>query len=224
VKQEGHRLRLVIVDDHDIVRVGLQTAIGKRYPVVGAAATGAEALTLVTRALPYVAIVDLRLPDMRGEDVCRQILEVAPKTAVVILSTYQSEENVRSALAAGAAGYVTKAAGLPELMRVLSRLEAGETPNPGECAQQTASRLRVLSEAQHDGVVLTPQQESILELAAQGNTNQEISGRLYISESTVRFHLQKLKKKLGARSKTDLIARAIRMGLISPALEDSLFV
>lgn len=215
-------LRVLIVDDHDIVRVGLCAAVGRRYTVVGAVATGGVALEQAPRMRPDVVIADLRLPDMRGEDLCRRLRAALPGVSVVILSTYLSEETVRHALDAGAASYVTKAAGLPELMKVLGSLQE----QPGQELQQSASqivaRLHCLIASRASFVSVTPHQESILELAARGLTNEQISNRLYISESTVRFHLQNLKKKLGARSKTDLIARAIRSGVISPAPEEEL--
>ena len=209
-------LRVLVVDDHEIVRVGLCATIGQRYAVVGTASTGAEALKLALQLKPDVVVADLRLPDMLGDELCRRLLERLPAMRVVMLSTYVSEETVRLAFQAGAVGYVTKAAGLPELLKVLARLEHGE-PSNGVSAPQVVANLHALT-ASH---VLTPQQESVLELAAQGLTNEQIGARLYLSESTVRFHLQKLKKKFDARSKTDLIARAIRAGAIPPALEDS---
>lgn len=213
-------LRILIVDDHDVVRFGLQATLGKHYPVVGSAATGAEALEIASQTKPDVALVDLRLPDMLGSELCRRLNETLPGVVVVILSTYMSEETVRRALQAGASAYVTKAAGVPELLKVLRRLQQGAASSR-ETVPQVVSRLHALAASRTDTVPLTPQQASVLELAAQGLTNLQIGARLYISESTVRFHLQKLKAKLGARSKTDLIARAIRMGVIPPALEDS---
>lgn len=212
-------LRILIVDDHDIVRLGLWAAISKRYPVVGHAATGEVALECVRKARPNLVLVDFRLPDMTGDELCRRIREVDPGVSVVVLSAYLSEETVRLALGAGAAAYATKAAGLPELMNVLQRLEGGDVPATAETAQQVVARLHATVARRAGAVSLTPHQESILELAAQGLTNNQIAGRLYISESTVRFHLQNLKEKLGARSKTDLVVRAMRLGAISPAPE-----
>jgi DNA-binding NarL/FixJ family response regulator len=217
---EPRRMRVLIVDDHELVREGLIATLGDRYEIVAAAATGAEALELARKTQPDVALVDLRLPDTTGEELCRSLREVTPATAIVILTTYVSDETVRQALQAGASAYVTKAAGLPELLSVLQSLEEGHASADPAAAAQIVTQLHALVARRMDAVPLTPQQESVLELAAQGLTNQEIGARLYISESTVRFHLQKLKKKFDARSKTDLIARAIRAGAISPAAED----
>lgn len=214
-------MRVMIVDDHEIVREGVRATLSNdaRIEVVGEAATGREALRLVRRTLPDVALVDLRLPDMRGEDLTRELTRDFPSTAVVILTTYLSEETVRGALDAGAAAYVTKAAGLPELMAALERIMEGG-PAPGAAAgPQIVKQLHALVESRMSGARPTPQQERVLELAAQGFTNQEIGNRLFISESTVRFHVQKLKAKFEARTKTELIAKAIRTGFIAPAGE-----
>lgn len=215
-------MRILIVDDHEVVRAGLTAILSTKFEVVGAAATGAEALRIASVKRLDVAIVDLRLPDMTGEEVCRQLRAGAPGLEVVILTTYMNDETVRGALQAGATAYVTKAAGLPELLSVLERIARGEPASDPGSVPQIVSQLHALIARRTDAVPLTPQQESVLDLAAEGLTNEEIGRRLYISESTVRFHLQKLKTKFAARSKTDLIARAIRSGAISPAPEDSL--
>jgi DNA-binding NarL/FixJ family response regulator len=215
------RLRLLLVDDHEVVREGLVATLGKRYDIVGVVSTGADALTWAATGNADVALVDYRLPDTSGDVLCQALRQQAPDMAVVILTTYSSPATARRALNAGASAYVTKAAGLPALYNVLDRLEHGgfDTPGPA-AATQILAQLHQPS-SQHEGaILLTPQQESILELASLGLTNREMGAHLYISESTVRFHLQGLKTKFGARSKTDLIARAIREGAISPMAED----
>jgi DNA-binding NarL/FixJ family response regulator len=122
---------------------------------------------------------------------------------------------------AGATAYVTKSAGLPELRKALDRVrETGTTPDSA-AGSQIVKQLHDLVSSRMDAALPTPQQERVLELAAEGLTNNEIGARLYIAESTVRFHVQKLKGKFGARTKTELIAKAIRAGVISPAAEDS---
>jgi DNA-binding NarL/FixJ family response regulator len=214
-------MRIMIVDDHDIVREGVRAALSSdpRIEVVAEAGSGKEALRAVRQSLPDVALVDLRLPDMRGEDLTRELVRDFPSTAVIILTTYLSEETVRGALEAGAVAYVTKAAGLPELMAALERVMAGEAIPDAAEGLQIVRQLHAVVTSRMTGVTPTPQQERVLELAAQGFTNQEIGSRLFISESTVRFHVQKLKSKFEARTKTELIAKAIRTGFIAPAGE-----
>jgi DNA-binding NarL/FixJ family response regulator len=214
-------LRLLVVDDHEVVREGLMATLGQRYDVAAAMPTGADALAWIAKDRADVALVDFRLPDTSGDVLCEMLRESAPDMAVVILTTYSSPEIARRALRAGACAYLTKAAGLPALHDVLGKLEQDtiDPPNPA-AAGQIVDQLHELISRQAGDVQLTPQQESVLELASMGLTNREIGARLYISESTVRFHLQKLKTKFSARSKTDLIARAIRGGVIAPAPED----
>lgn len=214
-------MRVMIVDDHEIVREGLRASLSRAegVEVVGEAASGKEALRRVRQTLPDIALIDLRLPDMRGEELTRELTRDFPSTAVIILSTYLSEETVRGALEAGAAGYVTKAAGLPALMAAIDRVREGYGSPGTSAGPQIVKQLHALVTERMAGVTPTPQQERVLELAAQGFTNHEIGERLFISESTVRFHVQKLKAKFDARSKTELIAKAIRTGFIAPAGE-----
>jgi DNA-binding NarL/FixJ family response regulator len=220
-QQTPCRLRILVVDDHEIVREGLVTTLASRYDVVAVAADAATAMKLARTTKLDVAILDLRLPDMPGDELCRALRGAHPTLPVIIFTTYVSDETVRRALQAGASGYVTKSAGLSELFDTIERVAHDlQGPEPQE-APQIVNQLHALVARRMAAVPLTPQQESVLDLAAQGLTNQEIGARLFLSESTVRFHLQKLKAKFDARSKTDLIARAIRSGAISPAAEDA---
>jgi len=209
-----HRRSVIVVDDHEIVRNGLLATLRgvPRLRVVGGAGNAADALDLAGRKRPDIALVDLRLPDMSGDELCRELIAAVPTTRVVIHTTYLSEETVRNALAAGAAGYVTKAAGVPELIRTLSELES---PVTSESPPDTVKRLG----GKVSGIDLTPHQARILELAADGLTNRQVGDRLFISESTVRFHMLKLKRQFDARTRTELIARAIRTGAIPPGPE-----
>jgi DNA-binding NarL/FixJ family response regulator len=211
----------MIVDDHELVREGVRSALSRvaGIEVVAEASTGREALRRVRQTLPDIALVDLRLPDMRGEELTRELHRGFPGTAVIILSTYLSEETVRGALQAGAAAYVTKAAGLPELLAAIERVRQGRRVVGAASGPQIVKQLHQLVNERMSGTTPTPQQERVLELAAEGFTNQEIGKRLFISESTVRFHVQKLKAKFEARTKTELIAKAIRTGFIAPAGE-----
>jgi DNA-binding NarL/FixJ family response regulator len=211
-------MRILIVDDHEVVREGLVAALSSdaNREVVAVASTAEEGVRRAKQTLPDVALVDFRLPDMSGIDLCRRMRQNFPSMALVMLTSYLSEDTVRDAIQAGATGYVTKSAGLTELRRVLARIEDAPGDARPEGASQIVEQLHRIAHANAGGAGPTPQQQRVLELAAEGLTNEQIGARLFISESTVRFHLQKLKAKLGARSKTELIARAIRKGLISP--------
>lgn len=214
-------MRICVVDDHEIVREGLRQALPNdpRIEVVGEAASGAEALHQARRTLPDVMLVDFRLGDMTGDELCRRIRKDFPSTQVVMLTTYLSEDVVRRCIDAGAAGFVTKASGLDELRAVLAKLDEQPGASFSGGPSAVVQRLYETDAKRAPRRSLTPQQERVLELAAHGFTYSEISARLHISESTVRFHIQSLKERLGVRTKTELIATAIRCALISPDSE-----
>ena len=219
------RLRLLVVDDHEVVREGVVAALSNdvRFDIVGAASSGEAAVDLARQQRPDVAIIDMRLPDMAGHDLCRELRRLLPDINVIALSSYLTEDAVRNALNAGAAAYVTKAAGLSELRGALDEAYAAGRGrrDPTLNATQIVRRLEQLVDARSDNSSPTPQQARVLELAAQGLTYGEISKRLMISESTVRFHIQKLKLKFETNSKTELVARAIRAGLITAPDDES---
>jgi DNA-binding NarL/FixJ family response regulator len=214
--------RVLVVDDHEIVREGLAVTLGsdRRLEIVGLAGDAAGALTLVRRTTPQIVILDFRLADTRGDELCRQILELVPSTAVIVVSSYLTEETVRAALDAGAVAYVTKAAGLGELRAAIDRIVERRGTMTGVPAQ-IVMFYEALVHERMDGKQPTAQQLRVLNLAAEGKTYKEIAGGLYISESTVRFHMQKLKVKLGARTKTELITTALRKGLVAPAADEA---
>jgi len=219
-----HPLRMLLVDDHEVVQEGLANALTRdpRLTVVGTAATGQEALERIGEISPDVAIIDLRLPDTTGDRLCAELRTRLPDLAVVILSSYLSEETVRNACAAGATAYVTKSAGISALRAVLDDIAGGGRAARPAGVPQIVHQLHRLASERADGHLLTPQQQTVLELAAEGLTYKQIGTRLHIAESTVRFHIQNLKERLHVHSKAALIATAIRAGIIRPALEDHL--
>lgn len=210
---------VLVVDDHEVVRAGVTAALTRdeRMRVVASAGDGREALALCVEHRPDVAVIDLRLPDMAGHQLCRRIREQSPGTAVVVLSTYLSEEAVRDCVAAGAAAYVTKAAGLDELRGAIVDAHHQATPDRRPCVSQIVRRLEQLVADRDDTEAPTPAQSRVLALAAQGHTYGKIARDLRISESTVRFHIQKLKVKLGVHSRSELAVAAVRAGLVEEA-------
>ncbi|HEY6779721.1 MAG TPA: response regulator transcription factor, partial [Thermoleophilaceae bacterium] len=139
-------MRIMIVDDHEIVREGVRATLtaDPRIDVVATAASGREALRRARQTLPDIALVDLRLPDMRGEELTRELTRDFPSTAVIILTTYLSEETVRGALEAGASAYVTKAAGLPELRNAIERVMRGDRAASAASGSQIVEQLHSL--------------------------------------------------------------------------------
>ena len=218
-------MRLLIVDDHEVVREGLRLSLAgdERFETVGAASTGQEAVVKGGKLRPDVALLDYRLPDIAGDEVCRRLVRVSPRTRVVLLTSYVSADRVRAAVAAGAFGYVAKQAGLDTLRRVLE--EAGDAVGPYYAAPTPAMRylLEVLEAVSRRETTLdlTTHQRRVLELAVVGRTDREIGEALCVSESTVRYHLQRLKRRVGARSKVELVQRAYAAGLVGPDSESA---
>lgn len=211
-------MRVCIVDDHEIVLAGLRVALPDHagITIVGEATSGTEALRVARRCVPDVVVTDYRLPDMTGDELCRRLRKAFPSLAVVMLTTYLSEDVVQRALDAGASGFVTKAAGLEELRGVLNDAARRDTTRLVGGAPAIVHRLHTRLVSTVARPRLTPQQERVLELAAEGLTYPEISRRLHVSESTVRFHIQRLKEKLEVRTKAELVAVAVRAALIAP--------
>ena len=212
--------RLIVVDDHEVVREGLVAVLSYEpdLEIVGTASTGREAAELARRTRPDVAILDLRLPDTPGDALCRELRCLLPQLTVVILTSSLTEECVRAAMDAGASSYVTKAAGIAELRAAIARSAPDAAGGPRMTVSQIVGRLQEFVHDRADSDAPTPQQAKVLQLAAEGLTYREIARRLVLSEATVRFHIQNLKVKYGATSKTDLIVRAIHLGLV-PSLE-----
>jgi DNA-binding NarL/FixJ family response regulator len=215
-------MKVAIVDDHEVVREGLRTVLPadpqSDIVVVGEAGTGADALRLLHRDVPDVVLVDYRLPDMTGDELCRRLLEEHPNLTVIVLSSYLSEDIVQRCLSAGSAGFVTKGAGLEELRRTLRSLGEGGPQTVGS-ASAVVKRLHESTSRPEGAPSLTPRQERVLELVVEGWTYARIAAELHVSESTVRFHIQRLKQTLGAASKTELISKAIRYALVAPGAD-----
>jgi DNA-binding NarL/FixJ family response regulator len=220
-------VKVMVVDDHELVREGLKATLGatERLTIIGAVPTGDMALRLAHLLTLDMALVDLRLPDMRGDELCRRLLEDSPAMSVVVLSGYLSEETVQRSLRAGAAAYVTKSAGIGKLTEVLDRIRAAPGQRFGAyCSSQPIKRLDRVVNERNARLRTTSTDERILELAAGGMTNREIGDRLCISESTVRAHIRKLKEQLDARTRAELIAKAIRCAVLMPGREDEVVV
>lgn len=209
-------MRIFVVDDHEVVRAGLRYLLPScdNLEVIGEASTGQSALRDLRRFLPDVVCTEFRLPDMCGDELCREIRTRFPSTAVLFLTAYLSEDLVQRSLDAGAAGFVTKAAGMDQLRAALADAAEGG----GTCLTGGAAGIvrRLYDRAPSRAGRLTPRQERVLELIAQGKTYGEISRLLHVSESTVRFHTQSLKARLGVRTRTELVSLAIRSALIAP--------
>jgi DNA-binding NarL/FixJ family response regulator len=213
-------LRVVIVDDQRIVREGLATIVGSLpgMEVVATAADGAEALEAVAAQLPDVVLMDLRMPVLDGVGATASIRRDHPGVKVVVLTTYADDESVVGALRAGASGYLTKDASRDDIRRAIEAAAAGQSvldpaaqaallEAAGSAPPPAATRPAVLP----DG--LTDREAEVLSLIAEGLNNQEIAGRLFVSEATVKTHVNHIFAKTHSRDRTAAVAYARRNGL-----------
>jgi two-component system response regulator NreC len=212
-------IRLLLVDDQEIVRAGLRSLL-ERYPeveVVGEAAEGKEAVALATQLRPDVVLMDITMPDIDGAEATRRIKALAPEVDVLALTIHEDEAYFFEMLNAGASGYVPKRASPEELLAAIDVVAAGEVfLHPvvaGALVQDYLRRVRSGTEREsYDG--LTPRQQEVLTLIAEGLSNQDIGTRLGISVRTVERHRENIMDRLNLHSRTDLVKYALRKGLI----------
>jgi DNA-binding NarL/FixJ family response regulator len=204
-------IRVLVADDHPIVRSGivglLQTAAD--VEVVGEAATGLEAVELALQLTPDLVLMDLRMPGLDGDAATAQILAAHPEIRVVILTTYESDDSILSAIEAGASGYLLKAAPQEELLAGIHSVARGEVALAPSIAALLVNRLsRPVTPA------LSPRETEVLTLVAQGQSNPAIAKCLFLSEATVKTHLLHVFEKLGVNDRTRAVTRAMELGLL----------
>ena len=210
------RVRLLIVDDHEVVRLGLRALLGARaeFELVGEATTVATAIATAAQVRPDVVIMDIRLPDGSGVEACREIKAARPQTQVVVLTSYADEEAVEASVVAGAAGYVLKGTSAQDLIRTIQIAAAGGSLlDPTVTAPLLARFRRLASGDEHAPDPLTPQERRVLALIAEGRTNREIGVVLHVSEKTVKNYVTALLAKLHLRRRTEAAAFAARRGI-----------
>lgn len=205
-------IRLLIVDDHPIVRDGLAAILGTQadFAVAGEAASGEEALALFNRLRPDVVLLDLEMPGMDGISVLRRLRADHPAVRVLVFTAFDTDERILGALQAGAKGYLLKGAPRTELFNAVRVVYGG-----GSLLQPVvASRLMEhLSEPERPEE-LTPRERAVLALLARGKQNKEIAAELTITERTVKFHLSAIYGKLGAGNRTEAVTMALQQGLV----------
>jgi DNA-binding NarL/FixJ family response regulator len=209
-------MRILIADDHGIVRSGLRALLEAQdeMEVVAEAADGVEARDIAIRERPDLAILDVKMPRLTGLQATHEIREQAPDVAVLILSMHDDERYLFEALKAGASGYVLKRQADTELIEAIRAVERGEpflTPDA-----QRALIKDVLARDEGRSTELTQREEEVVKLVAEAHTNREIAELLHLSEKTVENHRARAMKKLGMRDRVELVRYAIRRGLIEP--------
>ncbi len=196
-------VRVALVDDHEIVRRGVRELLeGEGIEVVAEAGTAAEALRRMPAARPDVVLLDMQLPDGTGVEVCRELRELLPCTAVLVLTTYDDDEALFASILAGAAGYVLKQVRGNDLVDAVRRVAAGQSLLSPEVTSRVLERLRHPPERDAGLASLTGQERKVLDLVADGLTNRQVGSRLGLAEKTVKNHVSAVLGKLGLGSRT----------------------
>lgn len=204
----GSRIRVLCVDDHPIVREGLASilALQKDMELIGAAESGSQALDFFRRMAPDVTLVDLRLPDMSGHELTRQILALSPNARVIVLTSFEGDADIERALAAGARGYVVKGMVREELLGAIRAVHAGRKHVHGPVAEKLAEHL--------GSEKLSERELQVLEEMAAGKRNKEIGADLSIAEDTVKMHVKNILEKLQVNDRTEAVTVALRRGIL----------
>jgi DNA-binding NarL/FixJ family response regulator len=203
-------IRVVVADDHPIVRSGivalLQTA--DDVEVVGEASTGEEAVELAIAHSPDVVLMDLRMPGIDGDEATARIVAARPQSRVLILTTYETDDSILTAIEAGASGYLLKAAPQEEILAGLRSVARGDVALAPRIAALLVQRVKSPAPS------LSPREREVLALVAAGKSNPEIAGELYLGEATVKTHLLHVFEKLGVSDRTRAVTRAMELGLL----------
>ncbi|MFE4331082.1 MULTISPECIES: response regulator [unclassified Streptomyces] len=205
-------IRLLIVDDHPIVRDGLRGAFtgDPEFEVVGEAGNGAEALDLVTELEPDLVLMDLRMPVMDGVTAIRRLSETAPDVRVLVLTTFDTDNDVLPAIEAGATSYLLKDAPTEELLRSARAAARGEAVLSPAVTRRLMDRVRRPSNG-----VLSARELEVLRPIANGSSNKEVASQLFITEASVKTHLLRIYDKLGVRDRAGAVGEAFRRGLVT---------
>ena len=206
-------IKVFLLDDHEVVREGLRGLLEAAgdMTVVGEASTAAEALHRIPATRPDVAVLDVRLPDGNGVEVCREVRAQMPSVACLMLTSFADDEALFNAIMAGAAGYVLKQVRSADLVGSVRKVAAGQSLLDPELTRRVMERLRAAAEPKDEGVEhLSSQERRILDLIAEGMTNRQIADALYLSEKTVKNYVSNLLAKLGMHRRTEAAVFAVK--------------
>jgi DNA-binding NarL/FixJ family response regulator len=202
------KIRILCVDDHPVVRDGLEAIINLQPDMIsaGTAATGGDALERFLELRPDVTLVDLQLPDMSGFDLIKRIRDKSPNARMIVLSSHEGDVDIQRALEAGAQGYAVKGIVRGELLEIIRSVHAGKRRLPAAVAQKLAEHMA--------DEPISPRELEVLSLMAAGKRNKEIAGELSIAEDTVKMHVRNILSKLQVNDRTEAVTIALRRGII----------
>jgi DNA-binding NarL/FixJ family response regulator len=209
-------MRVLIVDDHPVTRDGLRTAfnMADEIDVVGEAASGEEAISVVDETKPDIVFMDVRMPGMNDIQATRQIRERHPDTKVILFTIDESRASVAEAIQAGVSGYLLKDASVGELINAARQAMAGKAVIHPSLTQAFIEEVQLVDRATTAEAPLSPREVEILQKIAYGATTKEVADQLGISFHTVKTHLERIFEKLGANDRAQAVAIAIRQGLV----------
>lgn len=207
-KDSSPTIRVMIIDDHQIVRQGLVALINTEpdLRVVAEGSDGQQAVELFRQHQPDVTLMDLRMPVLTGVEATKAIRKEAPTARVIVLTTFDGDEDIYRALQAGAQSYLLKGVSFEELTDAIRTVHAGQRRIPAAVAERLAERMAA--------EVLTAREQQVLELIVRGKSNKEIGTLLSISEATVKSHINSLLSKLGVTDRTQAATTALQRGLV----------
>jgi DNA-binding NarL/FixJ family response regulator len=206
-------VRVFLLDDHEVVRRGVRDLLEAQhdFEVVGEASTAEEGLARIPPTQPDVAVIDMRLPDGNGVEVCREIRSREPRIQCLILTSFADDEALFDAIMAGAAGYLLKQIKGNDLVEAIRRVASGQSLLDPEVTTRVLERLRNGPEEDERLARLTEQERKILDLIAEGLTNRQIAERIYLAEKTVKNYVSNLLSKLGMERRTEAAVFAARL-------------
>ncbi len=205
-------IRVLVVDDHPVVREGLVAMLEDEqdFQVAGEAGSAEDALALLTTARPDVILLDLELPGMSGVDAIPRLAAALPDARVIVLTAYDTDERVLGAIKAGARGYLLKGASAGEIAQAIREVYAGGSYLASRIAAKVLSQMR----APRRSTALSERERTVLRKVADGRSTKQIARELGITERTVKFHVSSIMNKLGAENRAQAVAEAARRGLL----------
>lgn len=213
-------IRLMVVDDHEVVRLGMRAAfeLESDINIIGEAGNGAEALAKIPVLDPQVVLMDVRMEKLGGIEACREIKSDYPDVAVLMITSFPDEEAVAASIIAGASGYLLKNVSRIELLKAVRQVASGDSLLHPEATQRAIRNMTsiVAGTAQTQGEELTERERAVLALVARGYTNKQIAGELFVSEKTARNHVSHILEKLSLSRRSEAAAYAVEYKLVPP--------
>ncbi|MCK5213201.1 MAG: response regulator transcription factor [Dehalococcoidia bacterium] len=212
-----NRIKILIADDHPVVREGLSTMLERQedMEVLGAATDGAAAVQMCEQLRPDVVLMDLRMPELDGVQAMRQIAEHQPSIRFIVLTTYDNDDYIFKGIEAGARAYLLKDSPREELFKAIRAVYKGESLIQPSIASKVLDRFATLSRQSQPPELLSEREMEVLRLMATGAANKTIAAQLFISESTVKTHVQSIFQKLNVNDRTEAVTNALQRGIIS---------